>query len=605
MCSVILKARLDLLPSSPGVYLMKDKSGRIIYIGKAANLKNRVRSYFNHSSSAGHLAASLLKKKACNIDWIITANEVEALILEANLVKKHAPRYNIMLKDDKHFPYLKLTLSEPFPHLAVTRNTSSKADMYFGPYTDSRAMHQTMRTIHKVFRIRDCKLKLPLAKPIKPCLTYHIGRCDAPCSFLYDEASYGILVKQVILLLRGKSRELTDILTKEMKKLSSLCDFEQAAKVRDQINAVESILRKQRMDLGGVSSSLDIIAVARIGKIGSGVIIQVREGIVIDRKCFELSCFLDQSESEIITNFVKTQYQEGGSIPGTVILSHNLLKEENLPEVFRQLRQGPLNIEVPQKGKKKYQVDLALANAKMAVVEFVAKNEKRDRIDYSVKALQEDLGLPCLPRHIEAFDISHLGGTDTVASNVVFVDGQPKKNLSRKYIIKTVEGVDDFSSIREVVGRRLRRLLEEQKPLPDLILIDGGKGQLSSALKIYSELGLKTDNILGLAKRLEEIYVPGSSRAIYLPPASHSLKLLQALRDESHRFAITFQRSRRKKYLQKTWLDEIPGVGAVTRKKLLNAFKTPAAVKAQTLETLQDVAGRVLAGRIHAYRPGS
>ncbi|MBF0431448.1 MAG: excinuclease ABC subunit UvrC [Fibrobacteria bacterium] len=598
-----IQSRLEQLPATPGVYLMKDRRGKIIYIGKAISLRNRVRSYFLKSTSNNHLAAHVLKEKASDIEWIVVHKEIEALILEANLINKHKPRYNIDLKDDKHYPYLMITLSESFPRLVITRKVSSKQDIYFGPYTEGRgrALRQAMNTVYRVFRIRDCKLTFPLKKKIDPCLSYHIGRCDAPCAGLCAEKDYRQLVQEAILFLKGRHKDLMKSFTTEMKKASKSMQYEKAGKIRDQINDMELLFQKQKMDLGKLNVPRDLIAVVREGKIASAVVLKIRDGVVIDRRSYELTSPLDQDENAIITHFLKNFYREKEEVPRELILSHAPLEEENLETALRELRNTAVTIEVPVQGDKKKQVNLTMSNAKVLLVEYIARKEKKNRIDYSVQALQEDLGLEITPKRIEAFDISHLGGTDTVASMVVFVDGKPRKSEYRKYIIKTVKGVDDFASMREVISRRVRRLQEEEKNFPELFLVDGGKGQLSAAVETLEAAGCSTQLVIGLAKRLEEVFKPGAPESYLIPKSSASLKLIQKIRNESHRFAITFQRSKRKKYVTKTWLHEVPGIGPKTIEKLLKQFKSPGAVKKATAEELATCLGNALGNKINDY----
>ena len=601
-----LQAKLEALPIRPGVYLMKNAKGEIVYIGKAVNLRNRVRSYFNNRSQANHMASTLLRAVAKDLEWIVTDNEVEALILEANLANKHTPRYNVQLKDDKHFPYIKVTLSEPFPRLVVTRQTTSKSkDMYFGPYTNVRAMRKTLNLLNKVFRIRDCDLNLPLAKPIRPCLSYHLKRCDAPCADLCTAEAYQPLVNQAVLLLKGRHKDLRQELERRMTLAADADRFEEAARLRDQLRDLEAIREDQKVDLGS-DASKDLIAVARTGKLACILILEIREGFVCGRKHFEVNCPLEQDEVSIITEFIKGYYARQGadSVPRELILSDPTLEEENIETVLRDLRGGAVDIEVPQKGEKRRQIMLALENAKLLVAEMVARRERKNRQSYRVTALQEDLGLAIPPARIEGFDISHLSGTDTVASQVVFVDGKPSKKDYRHYNVKTVEGIDDFASMREILGRRVRRLIEENQPFPDLILIDGGKGQLGMAVEVLREAGRPDQAVIGLAKRLEEVFFPGQSEPLLIPKTSPSLQLLQQVRDEAHRFAITFQRSKRKQHLEASWLDGIPGVGPRIKMKLLQAFGSPAAIEAAAVESLAQACGKAMAARIRAWLEG-
>ncbi|MDQ3001423.1 MAG: excinuclease ABC subunit UvrC [Fibrobacterota bacterium] len=603
-----LQAKLEDLPTRPGVYLMKSAKGEIVYIGKAINLRNRVRSYFNKQSQSNHLASTLLRAVAKDLEWIITDNEVEALILEANLVNKHGPRYNVQLKDDKHFPYIKVTLSEPYPRLVITRQAGGvkSKDMWFGPYTNVRAMRKTLNLLNKIFRIRDCDLKIPLAQPIRPCLSYHLKRCDAPCANLTTPAAYKHLVDQAVLLLKGRHRDLMQDLDRKMRLAADTDRFEEAARIRDQMRDLEAIKEDQKVDLGSDHVSKDLIAAARVGKLACILILEIRDGYVSGRKHFEVTCPLEQDEASIISEFIKGNYLRQGpeSIPRELILSHPTLEEENIQEALRGLRGAAVDIEVPQKGEKRRQVNLAMENAKLLVAEMVARRERKNRQSYRVTALQEDLGLPVAPNRIEGFDISHLSGTDTVASQVVFVDGKPSKKDYRHYNVKTVEGIDDFASMREIVGRRVKRLIDENQPFPDLILIDGGKGQLGMAVEVLRQAGRPEQPIIGLAKRLEEIFLPGRSEPLLIPKTSPSLQLLQQVRDEAHRFAITFQRSKRKKHIETSWLDEVPGVGSMTKMKLLRSFGAPAAIEAATETDLAKAAGKAVASRIRTYLEG-
>jgi excinuclease ABC subunit C len=600
-----IQAKLELLPTRPGVYIFRNGKGEIVYIGKAVNLRNRVRSYFNARSQANHLASALLRSVAHDLEWIVTDNEVEALILEANLVGKHSPRYNVQLKDDKHFPYIRVTLSEPYPRLVITRQAGSGKgkDQVFGPYTNVRAMRKTIGLLNRVFRIRDCDLKLPLDKPIRPCLSHHLKRCDAPCANLTTPEEYRQLVDKAVLLLKGRHKELTRELEKQMMEAASREHFEAAARIRDQIRDLDAVREQQKMDLGDDKTSRDLIAVAREGKLGSVVIMEVRDGYMSGRKQFEVACPLEEDEGRVVADFLKGYYLRRGpeAIPREIILSHAPDAEEHVEEALRSVRGGAVDLEVPQKGEKRRQINLALENAKLAVMELVHRRERKNRQSYMVTALQEDLGLATPPNRIEGFDISHLSGTDTVASQVVFVDGKPSKKDYRHYNVKTVEGIDDFASMREIVKRRVRRIVEDKEPAPDLILIDGGKGQLGMAVEALREAGLPDQPVLGLAKRLEEVFLPGQGEPILIAKTSASLKLLQQVRDEAHRFAITFQRSKRKKHIEASWLDEVPGIGEKTKMKLIRTFGSPGGVERAGEAELAEAAGKALAARIREY----
>lgn len=603
-----LTDKLELLPPSPGVYLFKNAKGEIIYIGKAVNLRNRVRNYFNNRGAENHLASHILRGVAEDVEWVVTDNEVEALILEANLAKKHTPRYNIELKDDKHFPYLRITLSEPFPRILVTRHVAKDGDAYFGPYTNSKAMRKTLQLLQGLFRIRDCDLKLPLAEPMRPCLSHHLQRCDAPCAFAVGAETYRKGVDEAMLMLRGKRKDLMQQLQRGMVEAAAAEQYEAAARIRDHLRNLESVQERQRVDLGTEDEPKDLIAVARMGKVGCVTVLEVRDGYLNDRKLFEVNIPLEQDEGEILVEFLRVFYLERAAgelppeIPREIALSHALPEDENMEALLRGIRGKAVSIEVPQRGEKARQMNLALANAKMQLTEFVIRRERKNRQNYLVTALQEDLGLPQPPNRIEGFDISHLSGTDTVASQVVFIDGKPAKKEYRHYNVKTVEGIDDFASMREVLSRRAARVGAGDQPTPDLILIDGGKGQLRAAYESLLAVGKADIPMIGLAKRLEEVFFPGQSEALLLPRTSASLKLLQAVRDEAHRFAITFQRSKRGKYLTTTWLNGIEGLGEKTRVKLLQTFGSPQGVREATEADLVKAVGKARAALVQAAR---
>lgn len=604
--------KLALLPVDPGVYIMKDGAANIIYIGKAINLRNRVRGYFTGPAADNHLASRILRDAAKDMEWIVTRTEVEALILEANLIRKHTPRYNVDLKDDKHYPYIRVTTSEPFPRLLVTRSAEKGRDIFFGPYTNARAMRNTLQYLTRLFRIRDCDLKLPVTEPLRPCLSYHIGRCDAPCALLTSEGDYRKLVDEAVLLLKGKRHELRKTLEAAMREAAANQRYEEAGRIRDQIQDLETVQERQRVDLGSDQDPKDFVAVKRFGKVGSIVVMQVREGLLSDRKQFEVHIPLEQDEGAVTAEFLTSYYLgiSSGDIPREILLSHAPPEEEHMEPLLRELRGGAVTLLVPERGEKRKQMDLALANADMQLTEYLARREKKNRQNYRVTALQEDLALPAPPIRIEGFDISHLSGTDTVASNVVFVDGKPSKKDYRHYNVKSVEGIDDFASMYEILSRRFRRLREDEdktaagersKDYPDLILIDGGKGQLGMARQAQLEHGFGDIPILGLAKRIEEIFLPDQYDPILLPKTSAALQLLQQVRNESHRFAITFQRSKRTPRMTQSWLDEIPGIGDKTKMKLIRAFKSPLKIREASEAELAVAAGKAVANKIRGW----
>lgn len=583
--------RLSELPQRPGVYIMKNSQGGIIYIGKAKVLKNRVRSYFDGSDHTGHRAATLMLPHIRDIEWIITESEREALILEANLIRKHTPKYNVCLKDDKHFPYIAVNMREQFPKLVVTRSVKNDGAMYFGPYMGTRVIRQLTELSARLFKIRECNLKFP-CKPQRPCLNYHMGRCSAPCAGLIDPVEYKDNVRAATLLLAGKRDDLIAEYQREMEEASAKFDFETAAKKRDMIYALQTTGAKQKADSADPTLKLDVVAIKRNGSMATAVILQYRAGIFFGRRHFRLECNLHEDEAEILRQMLPSWYLEEETIPPEIAVNADIGEDATLliNETLSEVAGRKVSVYVPQRGEKVGYMKLAEANAEMLLVEMQAEARKYDEMDRSVFELQKVLGLKKTPFRIECVDISHLGGTNTVASLVSFKNGKPDKANYRRFIIKTVEGIDDFASMREVMSRRIRRLEEENKPLPDLWVCDGGKGQVDATLAILKELGHEDLPLIGLAKRLEEIVFPDDRPSIVLRRTNPALKLLQNARDEAHRFAITFQREKRINTLQIKWLD-IPGVGEVTRNKILKKYRTRDAFLAAPIRDIQDLLG--------------
>ena len=594
-----IERRLAELPALPGVYIMKNAQGKIIYIGKAKVLKNRVKSYFDGSEHGGHRAASLMLPYIRDIEWIITETEEEALILEANLIRKHKPKYNVLLKDDKHFPYLAFSVGEKFPRLFLTRSVHKDDSQYYGPYMNSRIIAQLTDLAARLFHIRECKLKLPLASPARPCLNYHIGRCDAPCAGLITPEEYRVKVNQARLMLEGKRDDLLEQLEREMFEASERMDFETAGKKRDAIVALQSTGVRQKTDTTDPNLSLDVLSVRRNGTLAAAVILEYRAGVLTGRRHYRLECKLEDDETEIFRQMVLPWYMEVPLIPAEIATDIALPEDaEPLQQALSEKAGRKVRFTNPQRGEKLGFLKLAAANADMILVEMRAEVQKYSEIDQSVFELQKVLGLKKTPFRIECVDISHLSGTNTVASLVAFKNGRPDKSNYRKFIIKTVEGVDDFASMREVMTRRIRRLEEEGTPMPDLWVCDGGKGQVDATMQILKELGHDQDlPLIGLAKRLEEIVFPDDRESIVLHRTSPALKLLQNARDEAHRFAITYQRSKRKKDLEVEWL-KIPGVGHETRVKILSKYRSAESFMAAPIEDIVDLLGKVRGNKL-------
>lgn len=588
-----LETNLKNLPASPGVYQFINKNGNVIYVGKAKNLKNRVRSYFQENPSSAKTVAMV--SKIDDLQLVVTDSELEALILESNLIKELKPRYNVNLKDDKSFPFIKVT-NELFPRIYPTRKVFNDGSKYFGPYTDVRSMRGSLRMINQIFKIRSCKLDLTKKniadKKFKVCLDYHIKKCDGPCENLISASAYNEMVDEVVKLLKGKTDDLIKDLKTRMQSAVENLEFEKAAELRDKIDQLNSISSKQKI-VNDDEEDRDIFAVAFEGKDSTCAVFNIRSGKLIGKKQLKLAIEEGEELSNIYSAAIKFYYGDQVEIPREVIVEIPPEDTDALTEWLRMRSNKKTKIFVPQRGDLKSLVKMCKENAILQLKEIqLQKMKNLGNVSYSVSALQRDLRLKTLPRKIECFDISNLQGTDSVASMVVFEDGKPKKSLYRKFIIKTVEGPDDFSSMREVIERRYSRLKEENQPLPDLIMVDGGKGQLSSAVEILDSLGFNNYNIIGLAKRLEEVFLPNNSDPELIPKTSSGLKLLQQIRDEAHRFAITFHRVRRSKRTIKSELTDIKGIGTETAKLLLERFGSLESIKQALQKELEEAVGK-------------
>jgi excinuclease ABC subunit C len=588
-----LQTNLKNLPASPGVYQFLNKNGKVIYVGKAKNLRNRVRTYFQENPGSAKTIAMV--SKIDDLQLVVTDSELEALILENNFIKELKPRYNVTLKDDKSFPFIKVT-NELYPRIYPTRKVYNDGSKYFGPYTDVRSMRGSLRMINQIFKIRSCKLDLTeeniKAKKFKVCLDYHIKKCDGPCENLISAQVYNEMVDEVIKLLKGKTDDLIKDLKLRMQTAVQNLEYEKAAELRDKIDHLNSISSKQKI-VNDDDEDRDIFAVAYEGKDSTCAVFNIRSGKLIGKKQLKLEIEEGEELSNIYSAAIKFYYVDQVEIPREVIVEITPEDVDALTEWLRMKSNRKTKIFIPQRGDLKSLVKMCKENAILQLKEIQLQRMKNlGNVSYSVSALQRDLRLKTLPRKIECFDISNLQGTDTVASMVVFEDGKPKKSLYRKFIIKTVEGPDDFSSMREVIERRYTRLKEETQPLPDLIMVDGGKGQLSSAVEILDNLGFTNYNIIGLAKRLEEVFLPNNSDPELIPKTSSGLKLLQQVRDEAHRFAITFHRERRSKRTIKSELTDIKGIGTETAKILLEKFGSLESIKKTSQQKLEEIVGK-------------
>ena len=600
---VTLGEKLESLPTGPGVYQHKDADGKVLYVGKAKNLRNRVRQYFQRSRAMDPRIEQMLSR-ATDIEIIVTDSEVEALILESNIIKKLKPRYNVTLKDDKSYPYIVIT-NEPFPRVFITRLVRRDGSRYFGPYTDVKNVRAALKVIRDLFMIRSCNYYLDAdviaRKKVKLCLDYHIKKCEGPCEGMVSAERYNAMIEQAGTLLKGKTETLSALLREEMEALAGQRKFEEAAVIRDRIRGLQAYAERQKaVDLD--ARDRDIMAYAAENDDACGVIFKVREGKMIGRQHYYMNSVEGKEAPEILATMVQQHYLEAQDIPQEVLLSAEPDEAPAVEEWLTRRRGSPVSVRVPEGGEEAKLVALTRTNAQFLLDELKVQRLKRaDSIPYGVASLQKDLRLEVLPRRIECFDISNTQGTDSVASLVVFVDGKPKKSEYRKFKIRGVEGPDDFASMREVVERRFTRLLEEQSPLPDLLMVDGGKGQLSSAVEVLNKLGLSSQPVIGLAKQLEEVFLPGRSDPELIAKTSGGLRLLQQIRDEAHRFAITFHRSLREKRTLQTELDLIAGVGKKRAKELLEAFGSVQGVRFASREQLAEVVGNKTADKIQEY----
>ena len=577
-----LTAQVALLPDKPGVYLMRDQAGKIIYVGKAVNLKNRVRSYFQQRGLSAKTEA--LVARIASFETIVTATEMEALILECNLIKKHRPRYNISLRDDKTYPFIKVTLNEAFPRVYATRRLEKDGAKYYGPYASAGAMHETISLLKKLFPLRSCRSM----DAQRPCLEYHIKRCLAPCAGLVDQESYLAMVRTVCLFLEGRSADVEKDLKRRMLAASEDLKFELAGRLRDQLAAVRQVMEKQNIVTG--AGDQDVLGLARLGGQSCVQVFFVRSGKMVGRDRFMLSGGDNETDGDILAAFVKQYYHEAAFIAREILTPLPLPESELLASWLSERKGGAVHLLTPQRGSKRELVQLAADNA----VEYLRQRNERDAVKHgkstaAMEELAQRLSLARLPKRIECFDISHIQGAETVASMVVFTGGEPDKAEYRRFKLRTVEGSpDDFASMQEVTLRRYR---EAAEPLPDLIVIDGGKGQLSSALEVIRGVGLSDIPVIGLAKEFEHIFRENISEPLILPRHSEALRLIQQIRDEAHRFAVTYHRKLRAKRNLVSVLDHIKGIGAKRRQALWKHFGALEKMRAASVEDLAAAPG--------------
>lgn len=597
-----LAEKLNHLPSKPGVYIYRDNQQTVIYVGKAVSLRNRVRSYFQPGAQHG-LKTRALVERIADLEYIVTDSEVEALILECNLIKEYRPKYNVLLKDDKSYPYIKVTLQEDYPRVLTTRRLVKDGSRYFGPYTQVGAMNETLKLIKKLFPFRTCTNR-QFSSRTRPCLNYHIKRCQGPCTKHVDAEQYRHTIKEIIMFLEGRQDDLLKRLEKRMHQAAESLDFERAAELRDQLQAVTKVMERQKVVSAGLEDQ-DVVALARGQDEVCVMVFFIRGGKLIGREHSRLNNTDELSRGEVMAAFLKQYYTKVEFVPQQVLLSEDIEGEaELIGQWLSQRRGSKVVVRTPKRGGKAQLVAMASKNALLVLQQLELEDVAQQKVAGSVAALAATLGLAKPPYRMECFDISHTQGTEQVASMVVFEEGKPNNSQYRRFKIRTVEGPDDYAAMKEVVYRRFSRGLEEQKllrsgqisskeakfnQLPDLVLIDGGKGQLAAARTVMLELGVEHIPTFSLAEREELLFAPGSSEPVVLPRDSEALHLVQRLRDEAHRFAVTFHRQQRTKRNLKSLLDEIEGIGSVRKQALMKEFKTLAKIEQAELNQLEQV----------------
>lgn len=600
-----IRSQLDTLPDRTGCYLMKNEEGKVIYIGKAISLRSRVRSYF-HASAQHHPRTEHMVQRVRDIEWIVVDSELEALILEMTLIKKHKPHYNVRLKDDKRYPYIKVHWADPFPKVTVTRNMVTDGSRYFGPYTSVWAVHKTLDVLRKIFPYLTCD-RVITGEDTRACLYYDIKLCTAPCIGKIDQANYRQMISDLCEFLNGRTEPIVNRLTAEMTLASSKLQYEKAAAVRDQLQAIESIVERQKVISSDYVDS-DVIAMARSEREACVQVFFIRGGKLIGREFFMMENTADSPDVDVMAEFIKQYYEQAASVPPEVLLPQEVEEAQVIRQWLSQRRgDGGVEIKIPRSGPKHELIQMAAENAAETLAALQSQwQADAHRQTEALSELQEALGLPRAPERIECYDISNTQGTAAVGSMVVFERGVPNTKLYRRFNIKTVEGPDDFASMQEVLTRRFKRWAVAEQPedkpgkkpdaafanLPDLLIVDGGRGQLARAVAVLEEFNLlERVPLISLAKQNEEVFRPGHTQGLLLPRNSPGLFLLQRVRDEAHRFAITAHRNRRSKNSLVSQLDGIPGVGPNRRRALLKAFGSVEAVREAEIEQLTAIKG--------------
>ncbi|HEY7937223.1 MAG TPA: excinuclease ABC subunit UvrC [Candidatus Limnocylindrales bacterium] len=608
-----LEATLRKLPDRPGVYLMKDGRGVVLYVGKAQSLRNRVRSYWQKQSPYGeaHRIRSVIDRVA-DVETTLTDSVSEALLLEANLIKRYQPRFNVRLKDDKSYPYIKITLADDFPRVERTRKLVNDGSRYFGPYASASSVDESMNLIRRLFPFRTCTIEITEGKRAlaRPCLLYHIKRCQGPCIETISKEAYRRDIAQIELFLEGRQETLLAGLTSEMEAASERTDYERAATLRDKVRAIGRTMESQKM-AAFARTTLDLIGLARRDNQAAVQLFAVRGGALVGRDVFLLEAARDVPDEEVLTGFLLQFYARAASVPPELLVPALPGEAADMEAFLADRRGGPVHLRVPQRGEKRQLMELAQRNA----AETLEREQVRWLADQgktlgALTELGEALGLANPPMRIECYDISNFQGKQSVASMVVFEDGKPRTGDYRRFRIKSVEGPNDFASHQEVLRRRFRRAAAAEEGsaeelrwrLPDLVIVDGGKGQVSAAAEVFAELGMEDVPLAGLAKEREELFLPGRSDPIMLPATSAALYLVQRLRDEAHRFAITYHRDLRAKASIRSAFDDLPGVGPKRKQALLRVFGSTKRIREAPVEQIAAVPGigPALAGRIKA-----
>ncbi len=600
MASDRLESQLKRVPTASGVYLFRDPAGEVLYVGKAKSLRPRVRSYFQAGSSDTRQGIRSMAARVEQIETIVTSGEVEALHLEQNLVKRHRPPFNVRLRDDKSFPYIAVTIEDDYPRVMFTRERHRRGVWYFGPYANAKKVRETLDVLNRVFRYRPCEGPQPGRHSGIPCLDYHIERCHAPCVGYISKEDYREVIDQVVEFLSGDDKPIRRRLEAEMRAAAAEERFEDAARYRNRLRAIERLSERQAVERPS-SGSVDVIGVAVSPERAAVQVFPLREGRMVDRYSFHLENAAGAEVGEVLEGFCLEYYGAAPSIPPQILVPRDSGDTSALEAFLSERRGAHVDVRAPERGEKRRLQELAQQNAQLALESesFVAETKRARRLE-SLEELREQLNLESLPIRIECFDISNIQGQEIVGSMVVFEDAVAKKSHYRKFTVRGLDGQDDFAAMREVITRRFSRLAadpgseewnESFAAAPNLVVIDGGKGQLSAALAAIQELDLPRVAVIALAKRIEEVFVPGRSGPILLPPESPGLQLLQRIRDEAHRFAITFHRQRRNAAARTSMFDQLEGVGPVRRRALLQHFGSAERVAEATQEELEGVPG--------------